>query len=326
MITYLFTFNFKSMKLFVKKIFVFSLLVIIIFILINFFQKKYNIEPEHFKKQYESILNSKNKMDGIIIGTSHATHSMRPSILDKSGVKFYNYALNGSNPEFYLKWYNNFIHNKIKVKYCLYSVDFFMFDDKDWLYRRFEHDSEYFPIKVFINELIFGYGYNKLDLIINRFPFLKYRNQIQESLRLKNGSKDCNVDNYDRGYISYTGHCDDFYTDLGYNIYPKQLTSFKLLIKQMMKDRVKIYFIVAPEYRIDPSKYNEMISLKIINSISKKFNIPVFNFNTTYRSDINNNINYFTDWGHMNHRGAKMFSEKLAKVLNNTFKTFQTTK
>jgi hypothetical protein len=305
------------MGFFLKQLLLFILLVIFVFAGINLFQTFYNAEPVQYKNKYESVINDSQVFNGIILGTSYATHSMRPTLLDESGYRFYNYAFNGSNPEFHLKWYNHFIHkNKIKPKYCLYEVDFFMFD-KDWLWRRFEQDAEYFPTNLFVNELLSDSDFKKMDVIINRFPFLKYRTQIKQSLLLKEGSQYFNSNNYDRGYISYSVPFDNklFKPKLDYKIDSSQVKYFKLLLKQILDDDIKIIFVMTPQYGISEDKYYQMESLKIIDSISKKFNIPILNYKTKLRSGVNNNINYFTDWGHMNHSGAQIFSKDLAKEI-----------
>jgi hypothetical protein len=309
------------MILFLKRSFSFSIVVLLVFIIMNLFQSYYNIEPEHYKKQYESITNYKNDYEGIIIGTSHATHSIRPSILDKSGIRFYNYSLNGSNPEFYFKWYTTFIKNvEIKPKFCLFSIDFFMFDQV-LLKRRIEKDSEYFPKKLFFNQLINNKNLNKFDFIINRFPVIKYRSQIKESLLLLKGNEMFNINNYDRGYISCSIPFDKnlFKPELNFQIDTTQVKYFKLLLKQMLDDNIKIILVMVPEYGIKVNQYDQMKSMKIIDSIKDQFNLPIINYNTELRSILNQNITYFADWGHMNHKGAKMFSRKLAKEIKDRF-------
>ena len=309
------------MKHFVKNYLLFVLLAILIFTSINIFQSTYNAEPTHYRKQYESIINNANVYNGIIIGTSHASHSLRPTILDASGIRYYNYSLNGSNPEFHYKWYKSFIHYKeIKPKYCLYAFDFFMFD-KDLLWRRFEQDVEYFPAHLFVNELLNNDNFNKFDLIVNRFPFLKYRRQIKQSLKLERGSPQFDSNTYDRGYISFSIPFDSiqFKPKLNYKIDPIQVGYFKLLLKQMLEDNVNIIFVMTPQYGINVNEYYQMESLKIIDYISKELDIPVLNYNTglglEFKSYINTNINYFSDWGHMNHNGANIFSNAIAKEI-----------
>lgn len=303
------------MASFIKRTLFFLLIVVFAFTVLNFFQSYYNSEPEHYKKQYESIINYKNDYNGIILGTSHATHSIRPSILDKSGIQFYNYALNGANPEFYFKWYNIFLsQTKKKPDFCLFTVDFFMFD-KRWLWREIQQDAEYLPTKLFHEKILTANRVNKLYLIFNRFPFLKYRNRITNSLKLEQGHKCFNIDNYDRGYISYSKQFNpnDFKPELEYVIDTSQVKYFEMLLKQMQDDNITVFFVMTPEYGLSANEYSKMKSLKIIDSIADSLNIQVFNYNTQYRSNINQNISWFSDWDHLNHEGASVFSKKLAE-------------
>lgn len=303
------------MTLFVKRILILALILIGIFSSVNYFQSCYNIEPAQYKKQYQTLFSETCYYEGIIIGTSHAVYSMRPSILDKSGINFYNFAFDAANPKFYYNWYNQInINRSHKIKYCLLGIDFFMFDGS-WLYRFFERDSEYFPSEFFLHKLINSSGLNRCDLIINRIPFIKYRKQLKYSLMMLKADEYYDIENYDRGYIpckSLATMNNRYVPKLKYTIDSEQIEYLKLLIKKMLSDRIKIIFVMSPEYGITVEEYNKMKSIKIINSIAKKFNIPILNYNTELRSKINNNISLFSDWGHMNHKGAEEFSKKLA--------------
>jgi len=302
---------------FIKNIFIFLIGILGIFYSLNLFQSKFNIDPEHYKEQYFSATNTTSNTDGIILGTSHATHSIRPTILDESGITFYNYALNGANPEFYYKWYNDiYLSYNDKPSYCLFAVDFFMFDE-NWLWRRFEQDSEYLPDEVFLKELFQNKESDKIDLIVNRFAATKYRSQIVSSLMLKHGSVYHNIKNYDRGYISDSIPFDSirFKSNLTFKIDESQIKYFKKLLHQMVESNVEIIFTMTPEYKIDVDEYDKMESLKIIKQIAKGFNIPILNYNMEFRSDINQNILLFSDWGHLNHKGAGVFSKKIADDL-----------
>ena len=189
--------------------------------------------------------------------------------------------------------------------------------DEEWLIRKFEQDVEYFPFKIFLNELLNTGDFNKLDLIVNRFPFIKYRNQLINSLKLQKGNSTFKSENYDRGYISFTLPFDSlkFIPKLNYKIYPNQIHYFNLLINLMLKDNIKIIFVMAPEYGIKVEEYYQMKSLNFIDYTSKKLNLDFINFNTKFNSIINKNINYFTDWGHMNHKGAKIFSISISRQI-----------
>ncbi|MCB0410733.1 MAG: hypothetical protein KDD29_10975, partial [Flavobacteriales bacterium] len=112
------------MNKFLREFGIFFLTILIIVILINYRLGKnyYN----HYELQYQEIVQQKKKTDFIILGTSHATHGVRPDVLDSLGYGFYNFAMNGSSPEFYWNWYVNiFAPYHPKPKYCIWATDWF---------------------------------------------------------------------------------------------------------------------------------------------------------------------------------------------------------
>ena len=301
---------------FIKYIFIFLLCLTGVFSLLNLLQSNFNLDPLQYKNQYSTAINSLPKIDGIILGTSHATHSLRPTLLDESNKTYYNFALNGANPEFNYKWYNEiYLLNREKPNYCLFAVDFFMFDE-GWLWRRFEQDAEYFPCVFFLMEMM-KFKSNTTDLIVNRFPFIKYRSQIKSSLKLNHSNSSFKEENYDRGYISFSTPFDSAYykPKIKFDIDSTQVKYFKALVKEMLNDDVNIIFIMTPEYGLSVKDYKKMESLKIIEEVAYEHDILFLNYNTELRSYLNQDIKYFSDWGHLNHFGAELFSKKIANEL-----------
>lgn len=307
------------MKTFLKNTLFFIGILIIVTLAINLFQTFYNAEPRFYKNKF-SVLEEKNNatISGIIIGTSHATHSIRPKQLDTTGIKFYNFALNGANPKYFYHWYTKiFKASNLKPKHCIFNIDFFMFDPA-WLWRDFEQDAEYFPDSLFIKELFTKKNsLNKKDLIINRFPFLKYRKQINKSLVLQKGDDRFNMNDYNQGYITYSiPYNDTYFTPVtSFKNDTVQLSYFRKLITLLNKENINIYFVMVPEYGIEKKQYENMSSLDTIQKIATQFKIPILNFNTQLRSNINDDIKYFSDWGHMNGKGSLLFSKMLAKEM-----------
>lgn len=309
------------MSEFLRKALVFSFLIGLSFFGINAFLSVYNGEPLHYKKQYESATDKKTNYNGIILGSSHATHGIRPTFINNKKHRFYNFAFNGANPEFVYNWYNHFIKpKKIKPGYCIYALDFFMFD-KSILSRSFEQDAEYFSHDLFMN-LLSDNRFNAKTLIHNRYPFLKHRTKFAHSLRFEKGIGFFDINNYDSGYISYTNpFADDqwFVPNIEYSIESTQLEYFEKTIKQFKSDGVMLIFVFVPEYGITADTYREMIALKAIDSLANKHNIPIFNYNTQLRSELNENRALFTDWGHLNHYGSELFSKKLKHDITRIF-------
>jgi hypothetical protein len=94
--------------------------------------------------QFYELYQQDVSADVIILGTSHATHGINPKYLEEqnTGHKFFNFALNGSNPTYYYEWYTKLFKESgyPKPKLIIMCVDWFMFDDS-WLWRRLSNDD-----------------------------------------------------------------------------------------------------------------------------------------------------------------------------------------
>lgn len=282
--------------------------------LVNQLQGTYNHDPSHYRLQYQEAQIGAKQYEGIIMGTSHCTHAIVPSILDKSGIQFYNFALNGSNPEFYYNWYNRvFLQNNNKQNYCILGIDWFIFD-KERLWRELAQDSEYFKEDLF-HTLALSKEY--ATVVSNRFPAFKYRKGVFSSLVLKKGNKSFPLEKYDRGYIPYTTSFDSssFKVKTEVKIDTSRLIYFTKLVAQLHEKKVNIIFVMTPEYGIPSEEYKKMKSLQLVNKIAKEFNISFLNFNTSLRSDFNENMLYFSDWGHLSEEGSRVFSQKLSNEI-----------
>jgi hypothetical protein len=281
----------------------------------NEFQKHYNNEPPHYKMQYGEVINNKGRYNGIIIGNSQATHSIRPSLLNASDANFCNLAMNGSNPEFYFKWYNNlFAWNNSKVDYWIISADI-RFLNGGW--RRFEQDSEFFPFVDFWR-MLWGEGSLKKKLLIaNRMPILKYRARIFQSFNKNAESFEFDASDYDRGYITLSENTlADFSSRANY--FEKMVSSdakikFVELVDMLSSKGSKIIFVLPPEYNLDSSQY---VSRKeFLVSLSRGRNISMYDFNEKQYKHILNQRDNFVDRIHLSKKGSKVFSSLLKEKI-----------
>lgn len=289
--------------------------------IMNEFQRFYNVDELHYGLQYKEVQSGEKSYDGIIIGSSHLTHSMMPSMLDSSGIHFYNFALNGANPEFYYHWYNDvFLNNHHTAKHCIIGIDWFMFDTAR-LWRRFEQDAAYFKSDLFYRLCLLK-GYSKKSLMINRFPLFKYRETVFQSLMFKKGDTALALKKYDRGYIPIHTAFDarNFKVKTAVHIDTTQVSYFTKLISLLQANHVQIIFVMTPEYGIPVPDYEHMKSLQLVSRISAASGIPFLNFNTGLRTEINDHIEYFADFGHMNEEGSKVFSRKLSGTIDSLLK------
>jgi hypothetical protein len=168
--------------------------------------------------------------------------------------------------------------------------------------------------------------YNKRDLLINKFPALKYRTQIKQSLLLKKGDTNYEITEYDRGFVPFNLAFDSTNyirkNKLFVPIETKQLIQFDLLIKLLETNNVHVILVMTPEFGLQSKDYEQSKSMQVIESIAKTYKIPFLNFNTKLRSSFNENRSYFCDWGHMNKKGSIIFSirltHELQKIIHDT--------
>lgn len=303
---------------FIKRTSLFASLLVMLFVGMNLFQGEYNNEPVHYRKQYDALIQNQNNFNGIILGTSHATHAIQPTILDHSGIRFYNFALNGSDPQFYLHFWEHFVQDIAgDVEYCILSVDNYFLAGKSW--RKFEQDAEYFPDSTFL-DILFDPQYDATMLLANRFPAIKYRTRLLNSLRLEIGDERYLADDYDRGYIPYELPYDSkiFVKNNHANvpISDVQAQRFIQLITQILAKEIKIVFVMPPEYDLQRQEYQGLKDLMF--RLSDRYDIPFLDYNNDSTSTLNQR-RYFNDKVHMNHVGSQAFSTELAQKLRSIY-------
>lgn len=109
----------------------------------EFYQKYKTRHCYHYYGQFYEMFDNMYNADTIFIGTSHAAHGINPLYLEEemSDKSWFNFALNGSNPKYYLDWWEVFLESGYPIpETIVYCVDWFMCDD-GWLWRRIDFDT-----------------------------------------------------------------------------------------------------------------------------------------------------------------------------------------
>ena len=297
------------------------LVVLLIAFIINYcFGRRYY---NHYELQYKEIVEHKKKIDCIILGTSHGTHGIRPQVLDSLGIGFYNFAMNGSSPEFYNNWYTNiFVPNHPKPKYCIWATDWFLFDTV-WLWRQYEQDSEYFPDSVFYGNLKSS-AFNRQLLILNWIPFTKYKSYKDlPNLFRRYDESQFIISEYKDGFLPYwpakVEKFKDRYTNKlkdYYSVSKRQQQIFEKLVQRMKDDGIQPIFVNIPEYGSQQKDYEKISTFYYLDSFARKNNIPFLNYNLEKRTFISDDKSLFADWGHLNSKGSLEFSIILRKDLD----------
>ena len=127
-----------------------------------------------------------------------------------------------------------------------------------------------------------------------------------------------NTAEYDLGYIPFNTpyNVDYLPADEAYQVDADEVEVFKDLLRILQSKQVVVIFLMTPEYGLTEVDYDRMESMKILNSIALENDISFLNYNTALKSSINEDISLFSDWGHLNGAGSRIFSDSLKVQLD----------
>ena len=94
---------------------------------------------------------------------------------------------------------------------------------------------------------------------------------------------------------------------------PSQKNDFIRLIKMFQASGVNIVFVMLPEYLQGRNAPQFDEKLAYLTETAEKYNIPFLNYNEPEYKKLNGTLEYYSDWGHLNEKGATAFSKQLAK-------------
>jgi hypothetical protein len=185
-----------------------------------------------------------------------------------------------------------------------------MFDGQ-FLRRRLEQDSKYFPPKFFFEE--FQDLKTLGALLLNRFAFIRERRQIVPRLiRKKRDREVYPVSRYYQGYIPFEARRDLDKKDLANpKIDPDQLHAFEDLLDLFERDGVKVIFVGIPDYIPGRDSSTLEKNMRLITEIAAKRGILFLNYETEKITEINYMRDYYVDWAHLNGKGSEAFSRML---------------
>lgn len=260
--------------------------------------------------KYRDVFKKNNKADIFILGNSHAAHGIIPSYMELSGHITYNYAFNGAGPSFnydlyrvYLKKYQN------KPKLVIYAVNWFMFDSK-WMFRKISQDYKFMPwVDVmqfpprFYERLLLAHEDDTLNKLFKR-----------DISKLK-------ISDYANGFTPFEQLYKSTTKIIQTKTVPEEIDNFIDFINMIKQNGIQLILIETPEYSPDVKCDAIPANKNILRSIAKSNHIEFLDYNQERETDINYNRSCFSDWGHLNYLGAKLFSEMLSKDINQLLKS-----
>lgn len=297
--------NRQEALLFLKKGLFFTLGAAILFLLLN-----HAVEArvdEATKLQFQELLHPTGTRQAVIFGDSHSINGINPKYLEREGVSVYNFSFPGADSIYYQDWYPLFKRYYPKPQIALVQLDWFSFLDAPYLYRTIEVDAEYLPWRM-MWDLTASKSIDDRKLWTSRFPLFQHRQKVDRLLVPGDEFADAYIQDYYHGFIPVSKN----YTPGGvlrFAAKSERREAMRLWVKRLQADGVKVVFVQTPEFLqardIDP-EYEEQAT-----EFAREVGAPFLNFNTDLVSEINSDPSNYADWGHMNARGARLFSERL---------------
>lgn len=296
------------MKLFVRKVCIFSAIILISFSALDWWYSKALINSH--ERKYEAwydLMHGKIDADIIICGSSRAWVHISPQILDSVlNTSIYNLGIDGSQIMRQIRKYRLFRRYNVRPSLIIQNIDvhtmykgnsyereqFFPYFWNYDLRKEFcESESISFPEKYIP---LFRY-----DFTFNFSPLKRKSKYLDHGYkgmdRIWNGKKYNEVDSITFSYDKIA------------------FEEFDEFLQEVINDGVKIVFVYAPIYIGATRKMTNLNEMYLFyQKIADKYHIPILDY--TYM-DICSDTTYFYNANHLNKRGAEIFSDSLAHDL-----------
>lgn len=254
--------------------------------------------------------------DIIILGSSRATHHYSPSIIEDSlGIRCYNCGEEG-NGVILAYGRLKMLTNRYKPKLVLYEIT------PGYDYGILDQNSKY------LGYLRAYYSKNGIREVFDDFDdnlsFLKMRSYMyQNTSRLFPDLYDnlAYRDNH-KGYSPLYGHMEDTVALAARSI-GQDFTIDRLKLEYLEKvidlcetNQIPIIFMISPRYGVKDHNLTEYLPAI---SLCERHGVSVFNF--IFSPSISDHAEFFQDEGHMNYKGAEIYSRMvIERVLKSYFK------
>lgn len=259
---------------------------------------------------WNQIYNAPLDYDLVINGSSRAWVQYDPFIIDSIlHVNSYNLGMDGSPINRQIIKYQKYCELHRVPKCLIQNIDF------GTMAIRYGYEREqFFPYFFYDRKLILEFEkYEKFSILEKYFPCYRYLGYEDISLESFFSTNNYEVE-LDAGYHAFDKewdgtnlvNLDSIECDCDTNM----INMFDDFLKREINKDVKIIFVYAPIYYVARKKMiNEQQMFEMYDSIAKKFNIPILDYNDI---PMCYDTTYFYNGTHLNRKGAELFTTKLA--------------
>lgn len=349
----LFTLNFRRIRFFNRLLMVISGAIVLLFIF-HILNYMYVEESEWSRKLWHDYYETES-IDNIFVGSSHVYCSVNPNMLDSiNGMENYNISVSSMRMNgVYYAIREVADDHALKNVYVEVYYGVLAGEDGDCLgaYSTMKNWYLYDYLEPSCNKIFFLCSMRKSDKLLDTvFPFIRYREHIFDASYIKSNLKNKATDDYknykvraeydtymveyqDKGYLYDTNEMSEY--DLLYGqevnlqsegLMPYNTDSYlRKTIEYCQEKGINIVLYVSPLYAsqvlsaIDYDLYNQQVL-----SIANDYGIPFYDFNLCKSEYLDiTHKEYYKNAGHLNSRGADLFTPFLWEVLSGNYEENQ---
>ncbi len=307
------------MKRLIKNIILFAIPLGVLMFIADWFLS-YQLQHSRYGEfgVWNDIYNSNIDADIAIYGSSRAMVHLDPLIIkDSLKMSAYNLGLNGHN--FWLQYFRHkeLLEYNRKPKFIIHSVDMFTLVKRSDLFQM----EQFLPYMLYNKELqqwIGSYkGYSTYDFII---PLVRYYGQYKAIGKVFKSILEGNRINHSDRSLGFAAKdlpwTDDLvkaraqYPDYRVEVDSSSVELFENYLKECSNMGIAIALIYTPEY-IEGQDFvkNRAEIMNIFSTLATKYGIPFIDYSD---DPISYKKEYFYNASHLNGKGARLFTSKLA--------------
>lgn len=269
---------------------------------------------------YNDIYNKNINCDIAIYGSSRAWVHINPEIIyDSTGLKAYNFGVDGHNFQLQYLRHLEYLKNNTKPKAIIMSVDLFSFQKQEDLYNM----NQFLPYMLW-NENIYKYthsykGYNTLDYYTPMMRYYGKTDVLKEVFLLhfkdKKNYRFNGFKGNEREWTSELKMAKKQNKEYAIDFDESVINLFNDFIVECDKTGIELILVYAPEY-IEGQSFtsNRDDFFDIILSLSKKHKLPFLDYS---KSEISYDKSLFYNSSHLNAKGADVFTKLLINDIKN---------
>lgn len=267
--------------------------------------------------QYRTTFSiEKTTADELVFGSSRANHHYKPEILEKGmNYSYYNVGRDGGSILYHYAVLEAVL-KRYTPKIIILDVNEGEFKQTKASYDRLSSLLPYYREHPEMRSIIaLKSKYEKYKLYSSIYPYNSVISTIIMGNTEVNKKRKGDYLGYIPLYKSWNEEIKENKTGV-YETDSVKIKFFESFISECKKKNIQLYVVFSPFY----VKYlHEDYSVKLAKEIANKYNVPFFDYSNAVT--FINNKKLFADFGHLNDRGAIVFTEDLVKKIKETCKS-----